>query len=245
MIDRLIFGLLRRRRDAVELARRSKREIVACRRCPRLVAWREEVARVKRAVVRRSRTTGAGPLPGFGDPAASVRRPRAGAGGARRQPHRAHVHRRPLRRLAVRGAVAGRARQPADLGGARRRPAAARTAGSRPPSAARRRPTSRRRSSATPACRTSRASWRCWRGARVIVCLGAFAWDAALRIARAPVRARGRGSGTAPRRTCGGYTLLGCYHPSQQNTFTGRLTEPMLDASSRGRRGRAWDIRDV
>ncbi len=84
--------------------------------------------------------------------------------------------------------------------------------------------------------------------ARVIVCLGSFAWDSAARAlvrlrlevprprprfghgARflathpdepAPSRAQARGSAVA---------VLGCYHPSQQNTFTGKLTEPMLDA---------------
>ncbi len=75
---------------------------------------------------------------------------------------------------------------------------------------------------------------------RVIVCLGGFAWDVALRVlggvpvpASAPaVRPRRRGE-------LGRFTLLGCYHPSQQNTFTGRLTEPMMDevlARARGRR---------
>jgi uracil-DNA glycosylase family 4 len=63
---------------------------------------------------------------------------------------------------------------------------------------------------------------------RVIVCLGAFAWDGALRALAAP-RPRPR-FGHAAEHPCEPYVLLGCYHPSQQNTFTGRLTEPMLDA---------------
>ena len=70
--------------------------------------------------------------------------------------------------------------------------------------------------------------------ARVIVALGSFAWDGrAARAAgarRPESRARSPASGTAPRRSSGRYTLIGCYHPSQQNTFTGKLTEPMLDA---------------
>jgi uracil-DNA glycosylase family 4 len=67
---------------------------------------------------------------------------------------------------------------------------------------------------------------------RVAVCLGAFAWDAALRLlaarAAAPQRPRPRfGHGAE---LPGDPRLLGCFHPSQQNTFTGRLTPAMLDA---------------
>ncbi len=70
------------------------------------------------------------------------------------------------------------------------------------------------------------------KGVRVLLCLGAFGWAAAIRALAlsgqelpSPRPAFGHGSEAA----IGPYALLGCYHPSQQNTFTGRLTEPMLD----------------
>jgi uracil-DNA glycosylase len=69
----------------------------------------------------------------------------------------------------------------------------------------------------------------------VIVCLGGFAWDAALRLLAAsdagapPRRPRPRFAHAAELEG-EPYALLGCYHPSQQNTFTGRLTEAMIDA---------------
>ena len=68
---------------------------------------------------------------------------------------------------------------------------------------------------------------------RTIVALGAFAWDGALRAIRAlgheVPRPRPR-FGHGAEAEAGRWALLGCYHPSQQNTFTGRLTEPMLDS---------------
>jgi uracil-DNA glycosylase family 4 len=63
--------------------------------------------------------------------------------------------------------------------------------------------------------------------ARVVVCLGALAWDMMLRALEAPKREK---FAHGAEFTVGKYTFLGSYHPSQQNTFTGRLTEPMLDA---------------
>jgi uracil-DNA glycosylase family 4 len=63
---------------------------------------------------------------------------------------------------------------------------------------------------------------------RVIVCLGGYAWDAACRLLT--VRPKPRFSHGAEHAVDGGPVLLGTYHPSQQNTFTGKLTEPMMDA---------------
>ena len=68
---------------------------------------------------------------------------------------------------------------------------------------------------------------------RVIVALGAFAWDGVLRaigaIQGAPIRPKPR-FGHGAETPAGPYTLVGCFHPSQQNTFTGKLTPAMLDA---------------
>jgi uracil-DNA glycosylase family 4 len=71
---------------------------------------------------------------------------------------------------------------------------------------------------------------------KVIVALGGFAWRAALDMVRAgggsicsPLPRFGHDAATALDTPQGGVMLLGCYHPSQQNTFTGRLTAAMLD----------------
>jgi uracil-DNA glycosylase family 4 len=63
---------------------------------------------------------------------------------------------------------------------------------------------------------------------RVIVCLGKFAWDAACSLLG--VKPRPRFGHGAEHEVDGGPVLVGTYHPSQQNTFTGKLTEPMMDA---------------
>ena len=105
--------------------RGAGRRVADCRRCPRLVAWREEVAPHQAGGLRRrgvlgswgSRVRRSGGADRGGGP---------GPGRPRRQPHRAHVHRRPFGRVAVPGAVAGRAGQPAGEHVARRRSRAAR-----------------------------------------------------------------------------------------------------------------------
>ncbi len=65
-------------------------------------------------------------------------------------------------------------------------------------------------------------------GVVVLVALGGFAWDVCCRLeGLRPKPAFGHGAEAAV--PGGGRVVLGCYHPSQQNTFTGRLTEAMTD----------------
>ena len=195
---------------------RLAERVTACRRCPRLVAWREEAAADPPRRYRGERYW-ARPLPGFGDPGGAAGDRRPGAGRARRQPHRAHVHRRPLGRVAVRRRCTGPGTRTS------RPPSAATTGcGSATPtsprsSAARRRPTSRRRPSATSACRGWSSELRaararrgcCWRSARSP---GTGRCGRCARSATEP-RARSRASATAPRPSSGPYRLLGSLPP--------------------------------
>jgi uracil-DNA glycosylase family 4 len=201
--------------------------IHACRRCPRLVAWREQVAVEKRAAFR-DETYWGRPVGGFGDPRARVallglapaahganRTGRMFTGDRSGDFLYAALHR------------TGFANQPVSIHAGDGLAlhdcwitAAVRCAppGNKP----------------LPSERDNCAAWlraelALLGGARVVVCLGAFAWEAGLRQLAPALRPRPRfGHGAEAR--AGGLTLLGCFHPSQQNTFTGKLTPPMLDA---------------
>jgi len=203
-------------------------EVVACRRCPRLVAWREEVARVKRASFAGEAYWGR-PVPGFGDPDARVLvlglAPAAHGGN---RTGRVFTGDRSGDWLFAALWRAGFANQPTSVS---RDDALALTdcfiaAAVRcaPPA---NRPTPVERDNCLPHLERELAELT---SLRVIVCLGAFAWDAALRVLGGGFRPRPKFAHGAEFVAREALTLLGCYHVSQQNTFTGRLTEPMLDA---------------
>ncbi len=207
-----------------------QREVTHCRRCPRLVAWREEVARVRRAAFANESYWGR-PLPGFGDPHARVLvlglAPAAHGGN---RTGRIFTGDRSGDWLFAALWRAGFANQPTsvsrDDGLALSDCYVAAAVRCAPPA---NRPLPVERDNCLPWLERELTLLP---RARVIVCLGGFAWDAALRVLRdagaAVPRPRpvfGHGASIA----IDAYTLLGCYHPSQQNTFTGRLTEPMLD----------------
>jgi len=206
-------------------------EVSVCRACPRLVEWREEVAVVKRKSFADQPYWGR-PIPGWGSA-----RPRivivglapAAHGGNRTG--RVFTGDRSGDFLFAALYRAGLANQPECVDAAdglalndTRVAAAVRCA---PPGNA-----------PTPAERATCAPWLDaeWRlvgsDVRVIIALGAFAWRAALQMIRSaggmvPTPAPQFGHG-ATAVVCD-VTLIGCYHPSQQNTFTGKLTPQMLD----------------
>jgi uracil-DNA glycosylase family 4 len=203
-----------------------ERQVTECRRCPRLVAWREEVARIKRAAFSEQKYWGR-PLPGFGDPVARVvvlgLAPAAHGGN---RTGRIFTGDRSGDWLFAALWRAGFANQPESIAAEDGLTltdawvtAAVRCA---PPA---NRPSPGERDNCLPWLRQELTLLE---RARVIVCLGGFAWDAALRVLQAP-RPRPKFSHGASAQV-GDYVLLGSYHVSQQNTFTGRLTEPMLDA---------------
>jgi uracil-DNA glycosylase family 4 len=207
-------------------------EISACRRCPRLVSWREQVARERRAAFAGEEYWGR-PLPGFGDPEARILllglAPAAHGGN---RTGRVFTGDRSGDFLYAALWRCGLANQPQSVapGDGLRLADAWVTAAVRcaPPA---NRPTPAERDECLP---WSVAELGLLRSVRVIVCLGGFAWDAALRVIAASTgrtisRPRPR-FGHAVELVGEPYTLIGCYHPSQQNTFTGRLTEEMIDA---------------
>jgi uracil-DNA glycosylase family 4 len=205
-------------------------EIVACRSCPRLVEWRERVARDKTARFA-DQTYWGRPVPGFGDPAAGilvVGLAPAAHGGNRTgriftgdrsgdflfgSLHRVGLSNRPasvsrddgLRLIGVYLSAVNRCAPPGN------------------------KPTPAERDTCLPFLEREIAALE---SLRVLVALGAFAWNGALRGLSSlghPTRPRPR-FGHAAKAAVGPFVLLGSYHPSQQNTFTGKLTPQMLDA---------------
>lgn len=206
-------------------------EIETCSACPRLVAWREAVARDRRAAFRDQEYWGR-PVPGFGDPHARVLvlglAPAAHGGN---RTGRVFTGDRSGDWLFAAMHRAGYASQPtstarddglelADAYVA----AAVRCA---PPE---NKPTREERDTCLPYLVRELALLR---DLRVVVTLGSFAYEALWTV----LRARGD-TLPRPRPKFGHgvevpldpFTVVGCFHPSQQNTFTGRLTEPMIDA---------------
>jgi uracil-DNA glycosylase family 4 len=226
-----------------------EREIVDCRHCPRLVAWRERVAREKRAAFAGEDYWGR-PIPGFGDPAARllILGLAPAAHGANRT-GRVFTGDRSGDFLFAALHRTGFANQPtsAHAGDGLALHGAWITAAVRcaPPA---NKPTPAERDACLPYAARELALLG---GVEVVVCLGAFAWDAALRLlvlrGAAVARPRPRFGHAAEYRPPAPHpVLLGCFHPSQQNTFTGKLTPEMLDAvllragalGGRGGRGR-------
>lgn len=204
-----------------------EQRVVGCRACPRLVAWREQVARDKRAAYAEEEYWGR-PVPGFGDPAARVvvlglapaahganRTGRMFTGDRSGDVLYAALHR------------AGFANQPEST---HRGDGLALTdcwitapVKCAPPQ---NKPTPEERDRCAPFLSAELSLLP----VRVVVALGQFGWDAALRhLADTPPRPKPR-FGHGAETSVGDVWVLGSYHVSQQNTFTGRLTPAMLDA---------------
>ena len=208
-----------------------------CAACPRLVAWREQVAHEKRSSYAGESYWGR-PVTGWGDPEPKVlivglapaahggnRTGRVFTGDRSGDWLFASLHR------------VGLARQPTSIhAGDGQRLMGARLVAAVKCAPPQNLPTREERDTCAPWI--EREMRLLLPGLRVVVSLGGIGWDAALQALAATgveiprprpkfghaVEVQLAGPGPEPLR------LLGCYHPSQQNTFTGRLTEPMIDA---------------
>jgi uracil-DNA glycosylase family 4 len=203
-----------------------QREVAACRRCPRLVSWREEVARTGRASYAGQVYWGRG-VPGFGDPHASlvIVGLAPAAHGANRTGrmftgdrsgdwlfaalHRAGFASQPTSTsrvdgLTLRGAYITAAVHCAPPGN---------------------KPQPAERAACAPFLARELSLLR---EATVVVALGQFAWQAVA--SQVGLRPRPAFGHLVESPLPGGLVMLGSYHPSQQNTFTGKLTVPMFDA---------------
>jgi uracil-DNA glycosylase family 4 len=202
-----------------------ERRITKCRRCPRLVEWRERVARERRASFAGEEYWGR-PVAGFGDPGARVYvlglAPAAHGGN---RTGRVFTGDRSGDWLFAAMYRTGFANQPRSehLGDGLRLDGAFIGAAVRcaPPA---NKPLPSERDNCLP---YAGEELRLLPEVRVVVCLGQFAWDAAARLLG--VRPKPRFGHGAELAVDGGPAMLASFHPSQQNTFTGKLTEAMLD----------------
>jgi uracil-DNA glycosylase family 4 len=208
---------------------RVEREVVACRACPRLVEWRERAAREKVARFAAEDYWGK-PVPGFGDPSAAILvlglAPAAHGGNRTGRiftgdrsgdflfaaMHRAGLANQPTSEarddgLVLSGAYVSAVNRCAPPGNA---------------------PTPQERDRCLPFLARELAALP---ELRVVVALGSYAWDGALRA----FASLGSSAKPKPRfghgvdAEVGPFVLVGCFHPSQQNTFTGKLTPAMID----------------
>ncbi len=204
-------------------------DVIACTRCPRLVAWRQQAA-VEAPARFRGQEYWARPLPGFGDPAAQLvvagLAPAAHGGNRTGRVFTGDRSGDWLYRALHRAGLANRPESVARDDGLRLRGVYVLAIVRCAPPANRPEPAER------DAClEYTVRELRLLRRARVALALGSFAWDGVLR-ALAETGATRRlkpkfGHGAVAE--VGEWRLVGSYHPSQQNTFTGRLTEAMLD----------------
>ena len=202
-----------------------------CRACPRLVGWREEVAAAKRRSFQDQDYWGR-PVPGFGED-----RPRLMVVGLAPAAHGANRTGRMFTGdrsgdwLYAALHRAGLANQPTSVHAGD----GLQVRGTRITAPVHCAPPANK---PTPAERDTCQPWLArelqivWPGLRAVVVLGAFGWEALFRtLAAAGVqRPQKVPFAHGAEVDVDGRTVIGCYHVSQQNTFTGRLTEAMLDA---------------
>jgi uracil-DNA glycosylase len=211
------------------------REVISCVRCPRLVEWRERSAAEPPRRYRGQRYW-ARPLPGFGDPRGAIvivgLAPAAHGGNRTGRIFTGDRSGDWLFSALHRAGLANQSTSVSADDGLRLRGAYVTAVNRCPPPG--NRPTTEERDNCLPYLVRE---LRLLRRGRVIVALGSFAWAGSL-LALSELGA------TLPRPRPGfahgaeaeieaedrRWSMLGCFHPSQQNTFTGKLTEPMMDA---------------